>query len=47
MLYVAVSERLHLVYLRDATTVELCRQTILFACRLKIIRVMMQLQHNN
>jgi len=33
--------------LQDATTVELAIKQFLLACQLKIIRVVLQLQHNN
>jgi len=46
MLYFAVSERFHV----SSTTCDhcqTCHQTILLACQLKIIRVVVQPQHNN
>jgi len=45
MLYVAISERLDVSSTR-CDHCRTCHQTILLACQLKIIWVVLQLQHN-
>jgi len=45
-LYVAISGRLHVLY-SGRDHYQTCYQTILLACQLKIIRAVLQLQHNN